>query len=461
MECSTCGSSEFITIRRRYFCQDCGLRFELAGSDDRPRDPKFTSQSKPAGGRKFMDISGPAKPKTPIPGSAEPAKKPEPEESPDLGSFSVSEILQSAFDNLRVKKIWLFGFIAALSGGAGFITSFPQLRSKKTGKLSLADLESLRGYLISLDWSTVYTWAGVGIMGLLLYQSLAFFLRGWSQASLIHGINQLEENGVISIKGASNAGWNRLWTVFLMKVLAVLVILAAVLLSFLPLIIFMLADIKGAAYLFSLIGFMLVVPVSLFYVAMAFNYGQCYAVLSGSGARESLRLGFRLIKNSEKKSLLLILSSVAIGITITTLASAIAAASLSRVDWGLNPLSILGIVVALLIALLALTFQTLFSASFWTVAWRKLVGVVYHPEAAKKFYSNPSPKPTKKAPYVIALLSQVVFIAGVGIALIQLKPRVVEFVPEKLKQLDIDKVFTKYNDERFYDNDPGNDRISN
>ncbi len=236
-------------------------------------------------------------------------------------------ILKRAFHITRKHRaLWLFGILLAIFGGGGGSGS---ARFSSGGDMSSLPSDGVpfggNNPFAGIDPS-VFLMIGLAVACIIFVLVIvSIVVRSVARAALIGMVEQVEETDAVTVKDGWRIGWSaRAWKIFLIDLLVGIPMLAFVLITLAfaasPLTLLFIDQswlpVAVILTLLFIIGWALVILLVSVLLNPVLELSWRYAVLYGTGARESLRRTFALIKTDWKRVGIATLVMIGVGIGI-------------------------------------------------------------------------------------------------------------------------------------------------
>ncbi len=262
------------------------------------------------------------------------------------------------------KFLWFFGFFAASGGGGGGNSmNWNEHRVNEIGEFLLSRIE----ILVALVLFVLVLWLALFVMSIISKGALA---------SCIYGADR---GAPVRFEDGWHAGFKAFWGLLGIAITGIITFLVVTTVCVLAVVLPLVAGSSGIAFAV-LIGIVLIVPYLAFAFLLAFTitYAEREYVIAGAGVGDSLVAGWELTKTYFWQSLLMWLisfgSTIAfmMGIVITILAVALPfiLIGLASPPVGL----ILGIPIAIVILIVAVSAFSTYEHALWTLMYRDLKG---------------------------------------------------------------------------------------
>ncbi len=295
-----------------------------------------------------------------------------------------SQLISEAFNiTRRNRALWIFGAISAIFGAGppfiNFIFSFPTNFGTSSNMNDFQNSMSTNFDFLKYIDSSV--WATIVIAGLIALLAISFFflyVQIWSFVALVAQTLGLTEGKSVSFRQAWQIGEKYFWRVVgVWSILSLIVLPPIILFIALP-VMFFVAGLNVFALIIGAIEVLIFIVALMLYLIVAsimVEFSVRKIVDSDTGVLESIKESWWLFRGSSGKSFLVWLVNVALGFFLGfafLLASAvfffIGVAAVAISVW-LVVLPIVGFVLTIIFISM---LWSVFSTSYWTLAYRQL-----------------------------------------------------------------------------------------
>lgn len=308
-------------------------------------------------------------------------------------NLDYGNIIKKSFEITKnCRSLWVFGFIIALFGGSGL--NIPNYNFNNS-TFNIKDYDGGARFSPSrVDFSEIIMILIVVAVILIVIWLIAMFLSSLANGALIDMVDDIDKKRQVSVKGGFSSGFSLALPLILMSIVIwvplVLIVILIGGLAIGPGIMLLLAQNEGPGIVLVVlgaVGMLLSILLGAIPAGLINVYGNRYLVLNDNGIVESVKNGYRLLKENIGPSLLLWLINVGIGIgqAIVMLIIMVVVLLVVGIVLGLpiyllatsinNWLFLLLIIpVGLFIFAIAFTgglFQSFYSA-YWTLAFKDL-----------------------------------------------------------------------------------------
>jgi hypothetical protein len=225
-------------------------------------------------------------------------------------------ILKDSFNIVRKNRfLWVLGAMA----GGGFANfnfgggNFGDFRGEdSTGKNVLSShqiWENISGW-VQANWEIVLA---IGIVLVLLF--LVFMvLSVMAKAGQVHAVDNIYTNEKSSFWDAMKFGWHRFWRVLGVSLLIGLIIFAVFAVLALPAV--LLWSVKPLFFIYIILVILLMIPIAVI-TGIVYEYSLRFIVLKDEKAVQSVKSGYKLMRERGKETFLVWLVTVGTAIVLS------------------------------------------------------------------------------------------------------------------------------------------------
>lgn len=316
-----------------------------------------------------------------------------------------SQIISRAFEIVRRHRaLWVFGFLVALTGGAGG-------NYGSGANFSGPETDFNGGTIPGFDFNPAAVFGLILIAGLVILALviISTIVRYVSEVALIDGAARADDGETLTVRAGFRRGWSRdALYLFLNQLILSLPIIVAVIGAVVVAFVFLfggfgVAQVSGrdglalvgvAAFLLLLIPLIGIVLLLSIVISLLSQWSSREVVLRGLGPIEAIGEAWRLARSYLKETILfgLLMWAISLGFGLLMMPVLLVAGAVVvgpvflayQATRELLPTLLVGVPLGLLVLVgfsIIAGLYTAFSSTAWTLAWRHLRGLSPSPAA--------------------------------------------------------------------------------
>ena len=285
----------------------------------------------------------------------------------------------------RNKVLWIFGIISAIFGGAtqtfNFSFNMPSGFSPSSGMMTEGKDTAFTGldFVKFIDPNTLLLIIAVIAVIFVTVIFAAIYIQTWAYTALVSQTLNVIKGKSPTFKEGKVIGEKFFWRVFLFRLVFGLVIIPVIILLIIPPLLFFMVGQTGLAIAFGIIDLIIFVLGMIAYavaVEILSEFGIRKMIEKDLKVRESIELGWQLLRNNLGKSILAWLVNIAIGFVAGFFFFIIIFLFLilGFLLFLINPLLIIiPIIIFLITAAFVSGLLNVFVSSFWSLVYTAIL----------------------------------------------------------------------------------------
>lgn len=295
-------------------------------------------------------------------------------------------LISESFNITRKHKVlWLFGIISAIFGGASqtfnFSFNIPSGFSPSSGMMTEGKDTAFTGldFVKFIDPNTLVLVIAVIAVIFVTIIFAAIYIQTWAYTALVSQTLSVIRGKSPTFKEGKVIGEKFFWRVFLFRLVFGLVLIPVILLLIIPPLLFFMVGQTGLAIAFGIIDLIIFVLGLIAYsvaVGILSEFGIRGMIENDLKVRESVELGWQLLRNNLGKSVLAWLVNIAIGFVagIFFFIIIFLFLILGILLFLINPLLIvIPIIIFLITAVFVSGILNVFVSSFWSLVYTDIL----------------------------------------------------------------------------------------